>query len=223
MAEQSIFWATGSGEPGDNSEITQAMWQRLLRALYNLDNGDHCVIPFIDEQLNAVSNANHILDIQEGMAISNGGFYWNDSSLRFDAQSSTPATRRIPTLAQATRHRIVSRWNLSEATVRTVIKTNASGVSVDPPLTRNANVWEYPLWGVGVSPSGSITLDDQRDYIAAHVPRDGTLTAAMAAVGGLVRNLDGANGIFMERSMTATAFQALGARNANTRYFVRAG
>lgn len=179
MAEQSMFWATGTGT-GDDDELTQAIWFRFIKALYNTDDG-HCVIPLTDNELDATSTANHTVVVQTGMAITNGSFYWSDTNLTFDDQSSTPLERRIPDLGATTVHRIVSRWDSNEATVRTVLLTNTSGVTTDPALTQTANTWEEPLWSLSVTPAGAVTLTDQRQFVLAKVVQDEAILTAMLA------------------------------------------
>ena len=179
MAEQSMFWATGTGT-GDDDELTQAIWFRFIKALYNTDDG-HCVIPLTDNELDATSTANHTVMVQTGMAITNGSPYWSDTNLIFDDQSSTPVERRIPVLGATTVHRIVSRWDTSDATVRTVLLTNTSGVTTDPALTQTANTWEEPLWSLSVTPAGAVTLTDQRQFVLAKVVQNEAILTAMLA------------------------------------------
>ena len=229
MAEQSMFWATGTGT-GDDDELTQAIWFRLLRALYNTDDG-HCVIPLTDNELDATSTANHTVVVQTGMAITNGSFYWNDTNLIFDDQSSTPLERRIPDLGATTVHRIVSRWDTSDATVRTVLLTNTSGVTTDPALTQTANTWEEPLWSLSVTPAGAVTLTDQRQYVLAKVVQDEAILTAMLAnlavtpakaSNDILRLNTTGDGAFKHEFLTESEYNALSAPDDDVLYLQNA-
>ena len=233
MAERSFMWPTGSGQPGDNAEIAEDLWQILLRAWLNRSTTHEAVFRHYGSALHATDSggATPTVTVGAGVGVANGAVYVNDGNLTFGFGASYAEAKRIPVRASTTRHRIVMRYDGVGNTVRLVVKANASGITSDPVLSRNNNTYEYPVWSMLVRPDNSLDLTDQRAYLFTHEQevadgsitelklRDGAVSLAKAS-DDFVADI-ATNGINRQVSLTRAHFTALTTKNARTRYFVR--
>lgn len=85
----------------------------------------------------------------------NGYYYQNTASV--NVVVPTPATG-------TTGHRIVLRATVNSQTVRIALKSSNDGTSSIPGVQQDSQVWETSLATLTINTSGTITVNDARDY-----------------------------------------------------------
>jgi hypothetical protein len=160
MAEQSIFWPTGTTGDGANP-ITQTqtlLWMRDLCAAY-ASAGPHpeqCVLAgVLGELAVGVTDIFSPITVASGAAIIEGFYYRNDATINISVLPPSVSTRTDI---------IALRADWSARTVRVVRIAGTEGAGA-PALTQVAGTtWEVPLARVTITTGGTITTGTAAGY-----------------------------------------------------------
>jgi hypothetical protein len=175
MTEQSLFWTTNDTGDGVESGYTATQWFALWRSLYTGHTTNvGGVAPNYANQL-AVSGSTSPVSVATGAALVYGIPFFNDAVVT--VAIATPVT-------QVRIDRIVLRATWAAQTVRIVRIAGTEGASEPPNLVQSAgSTWDIPLARVSITPGGSITLTDEREYLQMVAPAGvGTTQLASSAI-----------------------------------------
>lgn len=164
MAENSIFWTTGSTGDGA-SEYTQDEVTSWLRYLLNHAPDSDGVLKMpsgtgLLNQLEVTDGGGGSVDIDTGAAFVYGLFYYNN----------TVVNKSIPTPTTSTRvDLIVLEADYTAQTIRITIVSGTEGAGA-PSLTQSAGAtWQIPLAEVSITTGGAITITDTRQFLASNL------------------------------------------------------
>ena len=206
MAEQSMFWTTGTSGDGTTT-YDQDRTLQWLRDTFTTDRYDaEGVIAGVGNQL-AVSGTSSPISVNTGAAYVYGRFYQNTSAVSLTVPTATAGT---------TGHRVVLRASWSAQTVRIALKSSADGTSSAPSLTQTAGTtYEISLATLTRTTGGTVTITDARDFAhfgtALVYRRQGGSSSDWSTAGttsytpGEVKQQVGAVSLSFSSSNTATA------------------
>lgn len=174
MAENSIFWTTGSTGDGLNPYTQSEVVDFYLRKFYGFGG---YVLPGVDNAL-AVTGTTSPVAVDTGAASVYGFPYENTASINV----------AVPTPSASTRiDRIILRVSWAAQTVRVVRLAGTEGAGA-PSLTQNpGTTYEVSLAQVSITTGGVITVTDERQYahystrVNTSMLDDNAVTAAKVA------------------------------------------
>jgi len=157
MTEDSLFWATNGTGDGDAGGYTSADYFNAFRSLFtgSTVNSGGVAPDFLDKL--AVSGTSSPLSVASGAALVYGVPYYNSTAVNVTVPSPVSQNRI---------DRIVLRADWTAQTVRVTRIGGTEGAGSAPAMTQSAgSVWDIPLATITVTPGGSITVTDGREFL----------------------------------------------------------
>lgn len=152
MAEWSQFWnTTGVGDGVALGDEDLAAWLAGMLSSARATDG---VWGGVGGQCAVVAGSGQVT-VADGVAIVNGWYYQNTSSLALGMPTPSAGT---------TAYRVVLRRDAVAQTVRAALSAAPDGSSSAPNVSQGTDVFEVTLATVTVTVTGTITVTDMRDY-----------------------------------------------------------
>ncbi len=155
MTETSFFWDGLVTGDASLAPYTNNLYHKIWQILFTRSDNEGVFKNILNQLVvNGISGG---VTVKSGMALVDGTFYENDSTVSFNIPSPSSNPRA---------DRVVIRKSWAAEEIRAAFIQNLNEVTTPPALTQvDLSIWEIPLARTSITTAGVITIVDEREFV----------------------------------------------------------